>query len=602
MLETFTQRVGYRPGEQVASHARHRFRLVPTSATVSNAPQVDPSLWLVHYGPSPQPIPAELLPVPPPMSTALQQRMQLQRGGMIARKDFMLADRLNWPTINLPREGRGHPMMAQPPAARNIPQQMAYPPHPNKRSRTAAHAAAQQQQQHHMVPAAHFVAFDEEEDTHNGDMFDHLTPRDISMARYMRNHEWMEEVLGTAYRIGQIVPADLGLGLQGELSSVTEGIFEASGVDAHKKPPSKPVVGRLDAELAGQFKKRVADKILADQAELARMKAAHEKKMAKFNSNSILMRAERELRVAVADTGHEFWRLEGKDEDNEDGTTQFHDKSHRRLEEIVADIESALGRHIEVISDVKRVQDGGYQEPPPEPEVLPMPPSLPVPAESSVAGPSQLPQQPRQAGFQNGGGTVGESDIIMGGTTAGPIDQTQPGAPSHPMPHNQMPNIPPAVTASGTGGAPPPQPAVGQAVTQAPISEDFTMQDSGVGSEPSAAPDQGTESGDWVVVPKGGVSPRASASGPPAAEIVAAPSEPAAAASSLGEAAKPSDHDLGEMNTAGEALSSYGQANDDLTGDIGDGMDLGMEDSAFGDAVYGVEESRGSADTPADGI
>lgn len=521
---------------------------------------------------------------------------------MIARKDFMLADRLNWPTINLPREGRGHPMMAQPPTARNMPQQMAYPPPPNKRSRTAAHVAAQQQQQQqqHMAPAAHFIAFDEEEDTHNGDMFDHMTPRDISMARYMRNHEWMEEVLGSAYRIGQIVPADLGLGLQGELSSVTEGIFEASGVDAHKKPPSKPVVGHLDTELADQFKKRVADKILADQAELAHMKAAHEKQMAKFNSNSILTRAEKELRVAVDDTGHEFWRLEGKDEDNEDGTTQFHDKSYRKLEDIVADIESALGRHIEVISDVKRVQDGGYQEPPPEPEVLPMPPSLPVPAEISVAGPSQLSQQPPQVDFQNGGVVVGESDITMGGTTAGPIDRIQPGAPSNLTSQNQMPNIPPTVPAAGIGGAPPPQPVVSQAVTQVPISEDVTMQDSGVASEPNAAPDQGTESGDWVVVPKGGVSPSASASGPPAAETVAVPSEPPAP--SLGEVAKSSDHDLGDMNTAGEALSSYDQTNDDLTADIGDDMDLGMEDSAFGDAVYGVEESRGSADTSVDGI
>lgn len=514
---------------------------------------------------------------------------------MIARKDFMLADRLNWPTINLPREGRGHPMMAQPPAVRNIPQQMAYPPPPSKRSRTAAHAAQQ-----HMVPApTHFITFDEEEDTHNGDMFDHMTPRDVSMARYMRNHEWMEEVLGSAYRIGQIVPADLGLGLQGELSSVTEGIFEASGVDAHKKPPSKPIVGHLDAELADQFKKRVADKILADQAELARMKALHEKQMAKFQSNSILTRAEKELRVAVDETGHEFWRLEGKAEEDEDGTSHFDGKSHRKIEEIVADIETALGRHIEVISDVKRVQDGGYQEPPPEPEFFPVPPSLPVPPESSAAGPSQLSRQPSQTGSQNSGVIAGESDVTMGGTAAGPIDQTQPVAPSNPAPQTQLPNVPPTVPALGVGAAPPPPSVVGQAIAQVPTSEDVTMQDSGAARDPIAAPDQGTESGDWVVIPKGGVSPSASASGAPPAEPVAAPSEPAP---SLGDVVKASDNDLGDMNTAGEALSSYDQTHDDLTGDIGDGMDLGLEDSAFGDAVYGVEESRGSADTPADGI
>lgn len=539
--------------------------------------------------------------MPPPMNAAMQQRMQLQRGGMIARKEFMLADRLNWPTINLPREGRGHPMMAQPPAARNIPQQMAYPPPPNKRSRTAAHASQQQQQQqqqHGVSASAQFMTFDEEEDTSNGDMFDHMTPRDVSMARYIRNHEWMEDVLGSAYRIGQIIPSDLGLGLQGELSSVTEGIFEASGVDAHKKPPSKPVVGHLDAELADQFKKRVADKILSDQAELARMKAQHEKQMAKFKSNSILTRAEKELRVAVNDTGHEFWRLEGKDEEDEDGTTHHDKKSHRKIEEIVADIESALGRHIEVISDVKRVQDGGYQEPPPEPEFLHIPSSLPIPAESGVAGLSQFTQHPPPGVSQNGA-MAGGSDITMGGTSTEAMGQAQSGAPSNPTPPTQLPNMASGVLAPDGSSAAPTQSLGGQPIPRAPASEDITMQDPGVVRDLNAAPDQGTESGDWVVVPKGGISPGASASGAPAVEAAAVLSEPAP---SLGEATKASDTDLGDMNTAGEALNSYDQTNDDLTGDIGDGMDLGMEDSAFGDAVYGVEESRGSEDMPADSM
>lgn len=599
-METFSQRVGYRPGEQVAAHARHRFRLVPTQVPVPNAPQVDPSLWLVHYGPSQQPIPADMLPVPPPMNAIMQVRMQLQRGGQIHRKEFMLADRLNWPTINPPREGRGHPMMAQPPNARNIPQQMAYPTPSNKRTRTAAHAA----QQHAAPSPAHFLPFDDEEDTSPGDLFDHMAPRDVSTARYTRNHEWMEEVLGSAYRIGQITPADLGLGLQGELSSVTEGIFEASGVDAHQKPPSKPVVGHLDAELADQFKKRVADKILADQTEMARMKAQHEKQMAKFKLNSILMRAEKELRVAVDETGPEFWRLEGKEEedDDDDDTDRLNAKNQRKIDDIVADVESALGRHIEVISDVKRVQDGGYQEPAPEPEALPVPPSLPVSGDGIGAGPSQLSRQPSQAGSQNSGIMVGESDVDMGGTATGPMDPMQVGISSDPnsTPQPHLSAIPSAGATPGNVTTSTPQPVAGQAPPQpSSTSEDIIMQDSDQAKDTNVAIDQNTESGDWVVVPKGGISPGASASGVPVAEAVVAPLEPA---QSPDDATRPIDTDFGDMNTAGEALSSYDHHNDDLAGDLGDGMDLGVEDSAFGDAVYGVEESRGSVDTPADGI
>lgn len=574
MLETFSQRVGFRPGDSVAAHARTRFRLVPSHANVPGAPQVDASLWLVHYGPSQQPMPIDMLPIPPAMHQIMQNRMALQRGGQIARKEFMLADRLNWPTINPPPQGRGHPMMVQPGNPRNVPQQMAYPP-PSKRSRTAAHAQQQ------MVPGpAPFLAFDDEEDTSQGDMFDHMTPRDISMARYTRNHEWMEEVLGSAYRIGQIVPADLGLGLQGELSSVTQGIFEAPGVDAHKKPPAKPVVGHLDAELAEQFRDRIAKKIQADQAEMAQMKAQHEKRMAKFKANSIFLRAEKELRGAVDETGPEFWRLEGREEDDEDGTSQSSGKHHRKTDDIVAEIESALGRHIEVVSDVKRVQDGGYQEPAPEPETLHVPPAAPDPGDASGAGPSQSSRHPSHSGSQNSGIMVADADVDMGGTAGGLLDQMQSGKSSNSTPQPQLPPIPSDTAAHANVVAPPPQTVAGQAAP-GNISEDITMQDSGQAAGTNTAPDHGTGSGDWVVVPKGGISPGASANGGPAPSSTAGAPEPIQTSS---DANKPVDSDFGDVNTAGDTLN-----------DLGDGMDLGVEDSAFGDAVYGVEESREAA-------
>lgn len=515
-------------------------------------------------------MPLDMLPIPPAMHQIMAMRQQIQRSGQIARKDFMLADRVSWPTINLPREGRGHPMMVQAGQTRNIPPQMAYPP-PSKRTKTAAHP------QQHMVPVgAHFVQFDDEEDTHAGDMFDHMTPRDVSMARYTRNHEWMEEVLGSAYRIGQIIPADLGLGLQGELTSLTQGIFEPSGVDAHKKPPTKPVVGHLDSDLAEQFRKRVADKIEAEMAEMAKMKAQHEKSMNRFKLNSVLSRSEKEVRDAIEETGPEIWRLEGKEEDEDDSNGQFSPKHHRKVDEIVADVESALGRHIEVVRDVQRVQDGGYQEPAPEPEPPQLPPAVPTPAP--------------------GDGTTGPNngDVDMGGTAMqGPSESSfnstaQPPQPSGGPSSMAMPGPTAGVVSSQAG---PGQPSSGGP------SEDVTMRDTtDQAKDSNTAPDQGTGSGDWVVVPKGGVSP-----GAPAAEAPAAPpsNAPPEASHTPSDANKPVDSDFGDLNTAGEALSSYDQQND---GDLGDAMDMGVEDSAFGDAVFGVEESRGSAaNTPADG-
>jgi hypothetical protein len=47
--------------------------------------------------------------------------------------------------------------------------------------------------------------------------------------------------------------------------------------------------------------------------------------------------------------------------------------------------------------------------------------------------------------------------------------------------------------------------------------------------------------------------------------------------------------DLGDLDSAGDALASYGGG--DGMGDLGDlgDLDVGMDDSAFGDAFHGVE-------------
>lgn len=50
----------------------------------------------------------------------------------------------------------------------------------------------------------HSKAIPEEEEPH-GDELDFLTPRDISIARYMRHHDWMEEIFDNTFKIDNIL-------------------------------------------------------------------------------------------------------------------------------------------------------------------------------------------------------------------------------------------------------------------------------------------------------------------------------------------------------------------------------------------------------------
>lgn len=584
-----------------------------------------------------------MIPHDPRTQAIMSTRMQLQRGGQIVRKDFMLADRGNWPQIPLPREGRGQALYASPVNARGVPQQMAYPSgpapaHPSKRARTGAQAP----QQHVMGPVpTHENAYDDEEDTFRGDMFDLLTPREVSMARYRQNHENMEEVLSSPYAVGQIVHADLGLGLKGELSALTQGIFEAPGAGSHENTTKKPYVGRLDAGLADEFRKRVNESIDTTNTEIEQMKARHEKMLAKFKSNSVIKHAEHDLRVAVQETGPEFWRLEGRQEDGEEGIGRFNTKIHKKVDDIVADVEMALSRHAEVVHDVRRVQDGGYQEPAPEPE-----PVQPPPVVADVNAPSadaSMSRQPSQSGSQNSGVMVGDSDIDMGGTAAGLLDQMHTGFSNTTTPVNNFPTpqahlsgIPSAAGTPAEADLPSPVPAPESAPTEAQAQPEASADVAMSGTEapeaakesPVAAPEQDTGTGDWVVVPKGGVSPGAASPNPTTETPIPAPAlvpeapkaeaEPEQAVSKpVSAAPTPAVGDsesmafdgdnndfssLGDLDTAGDALAGYDPSPMDGTpGDLGGSLDLDMDDSAFGDAFHGVNASNEGGDTPADG-
>ncbi|KAL6869166.1 hypothetical protein ACO1O0_000489 [Amphichorda felina] len=596
ILEIYYLKAGYAPPqEQYAAHARRRFRLVPVSGHANpNTPQPDPNLFIVHWGPS-EPndtIPANMVPYDQRLHNAMQQRQFLLKAGHIRRKEFMLSDRANWPTLP---ELTGRPMEPQM-APRGVPQHMAYPPQgvagpPAKRARHASNAAQQPP-----VPGMPPIepTFDDDEDTSRGDMFDHMIPREISLARYQQNHEWMEEILSSPYRINQITPADLNLGLMGDLASLTEGIFTAQGGDAYSKVPdeSKAYVGRLDPEKADEFRKRVDDHIASEKAQMEKMKEEHEAAMADMKQKSILNTKEKQLR-SLEDAGSELWMPHDGGELKSEGLKTT-------VEEIIQEIESSTGRKIESQPAVKCVQEGGWQAPAPEPVAPPQPP--------------QMSRQPSQSGSQNSGIMIGESDIDMGGTAAGLLDQMGTGLSPHSTPAN-FPTPQAQLSAVQSSAATPQNanvgsPAVGQPPAQQPqpaTSGDVTMggTDAAPKEQSGTAPDQGTGSGDWVVVPKDGtpdVGAPAAATTAASASDANTPKPTAASVKPVSAAATPAITDgdfdqndfssLGDLDTAGDALAGFDTpALDGSAGELGEGLDLqmDMEDSAFGDAFHGVD-------------
>ncbi len=620
VLEIFYQRTGYRMGEQFAIHSRRRFRLCPPQAPIPNLPQVDPNLWIVHYGPADKAdrLPANAIGIPPPMQPILSFRQHLFQMGQIARKEFMLSDRVNWPQIPFPQ--RGQSMYAPPMQQRHVPQTMAYPPHggpaigPTPKRRGGHPPPGHQAQMMGAGYPSTETAFDDEEDISRGDMFDHLSPRELSMARYQQNHEWMEEILSSPYRIGQIEAADLGLGRKGELASLTAGIFEAQGADALVAGPKKPYTGHLDEGLADQFRQRVTARTAAMRAEIDQLKAQHELLMSKFKGNAGIKHAEHDLRAATEGTGTEFWRLEGRLEDEEEAGSQWNQKSSQSLDEIVARVEELVGKRAVAVSDVHRVQDGGYQEPAPEPERLQPQPQ--VPAGGDLTGP--MSRQPSQAG--SGLMIGGDSDVDMGGTAAGLLDMhtgfssTSTPINNFPTPQHHLSAIPSSAATPSNLGVPSPAAQAPTSQPPAPAQEDVQMADAEPPTDTTTAPDQGTGSGDWVVVPK---TDAATVSPPSTTQPAGTATATAAAGVPKPSSASPTPRDendndededdegdnndfssLGDLDTAGDALANY----DPPSGDEVDGLGMDMEDSAFGDAFHGVEQAGGSVtggETPA---
>lgn len=196
------------------------------------------------------------------------------------------------------------------------------------------------------------MTIEEEEDTSRGDMLDHLSPREIATTRYIQHHEWMEEVLGSVYSTSRIKPIDLGLGLRGELESVTKGLLEPP---VYPTPPTKPEEKdakkeKSQAEILAVFRPRVEAKIADMEAEIARMELLHTARLQKISRSGIAKEAERKLRAGMdgsqrpaATTPDEEVPADPLLVEVQRADTAAAGKT---VDEIVAEVEAAIGKKV----------------------------------------------------------------------------------------------------------------------------------------------------------------------------------------------------------------------------------------------------------------
>lgn len=379
-VEMYQHRSGYYPGrENVATHSRKRYRIV--SSKVPNGPQPDPSLWIVHYSRAPanDHLPANRIPVSPQVQAVMGQRRFLQSQGQLARKDFLLHDRNNWPTISFPPQ-MGPQGFAQPQAAyQNTAGRPGFYPPPAHSGAVPPGAAQAKVARPHRAPsqamaaaAADFAL--EDEDVSSGDMMDLLTPREVSKMRYVQHHEWMEEIFASPYAISQITPVSLGLGRKGELESLTADFFDApSGNVAggeDQEAGNAPEATKMEPAKAEEFADRVAKKVADMTAEIEKLKKQHARRMERFNRSSLFKDAELRLRDAAADpaeTGAEVWRLEGRitfpsEEGGTPQTDYLEEKAKYKVDDVVREVEAAWKKQIMPEPKVSCVEKGGLLE------------------------------------------------------------------------------------------------------------------------------------------------------------------------------------------------------------------------------------------------
>lgn len=367
-MEIFVYECGFIPGvEQLASHRRVRYRL--TSAP--NGVPVEPGLEIVHYTQAfpEHKAPARSIPVRPDQQKRLGERRFLEAQGGLPRKEFMLHDSANWPTLNLPSApGAGNPYQQglmynrggqsgppggqRPGGAFPAPPPSMRPgggmgPSPAKRARQsgppripsggamAAYAG--------VVSGMPPVGFDEamladEENAGAGDLLDMLSPQDISVTRYTQHHEWMEEILSSPYATSQIIPVNLGLTfVGGELSGLTNGLFDDN--------LAQPAVGEdyraVKKSQVAELQKRVDAFVKSSEQQLAAMKEGHAKTMAAMSSQKRFVDYEKRLA------------------DLSPLAPQQLGQGAAKIDALVEEVSHATGTQVKTRKQVTRVQKGG---------------------------------------------------------------------------------------------------------------------------------------------------------------------------------------------------------------------------------------------------
>ena len=411
------------------------------------------------------------------------------------------------------------------------------------------------------------------EDAIHGDSLDTLTPRDISASRYKQHHEWMEEIFSSPYGTSQIIPVELGLGRKGEIESLTRDFFGTPTSNESPLGAGKiiPRVGRLSGGRAEDFMAKATERISAIQLEMDKLRQQHAKRMAKLNKSVMLKDAEHQLRSQAGTKPNSEVRV---------GQTE-------RLEELVEKVAEDLGRTVKAVKDIECIQNGGLEEK--------------TQANEADARDLDIDEQMNDfdaqtadpASYQNGKENVNKD--------VGSAHQT-PQAYEQPLP---------AVQSNGAQDFEQIERVSGEDITMAEVR--------------SEADNKDAEIGDWVLVDKGNDSKSPQA--PEASEleevVEEAPGEGHVETSGedfntagaalqdfapeQGENAptefNPTEFhdtvDFGNLDTAGEALSGFEEGhNAEL--ELDDHGDLGLDDTAFGDAFHASEAAEGQEKDPAE--
>ena len=449
---------------------------------------------------------------------------------------------------------------------------------------------------------------------------DFLTPRDISTMRYTQHHEWMEEVFSSPWSTGMIVPVDLGLGRKGELEELTRGFFEAP-ISSNPGAPGETGfarVGKMEAGKAEEFTKRATEKIAQMSAEMEKLKRQHAKRMAKLNRGTHIKEAEMRLRTAVhdpSDVGTEVWRLEGQLEasgdlaNSEAGAAPS--KRTEKVADILKDVEANVGKGITAVKELTCVQKGGLEERAANDNIGHEGYRV---ADSFSSGhvededvdmatsPARVPEQPKTS----------TSTPVQNPPEAQEVSPQQHVRSTIPTPTSQMGQ--PSRAASSIGDRVEPRHDDEMTTGAADMDIDVEMPEIPKQYEPGSGQE---ETGDWILVDKSGddTAPlrddyehttnldeqshvQQSINTP--GVFVTTPGSglqgltPVEQGSGQEELHTSDFGQFGELDTAGEALTGYGGQDGNV--ELEDHGDLGIDTSAFGDALHGTE---GHEDVPA---